>query len=638
MTGFLKGKNMKNLNATLLGSLLCLTQLATIAQTPPYLSITNDSSTSAQIGWTNEVGISYRVLATESLNSPITWTPKWDAFSPDANVTVAIPTANMPQEFIRVLIPTNSGVEIFAPTNSQTVSDIITIGVGAQIGSELMGVNLYLDNALVGFIDSGSLAFELDTTHYTNGVHSLQAGALDGANGETLSAAISLDFENSVRWLDAESLFQSFVPIDVASDIFPADWSVFVEDTNGVTVRTFSGSTSDGIIQTNWDGYDNNAVYAPDQSGYTITVVVTSTGSSAMMASSAVASSSQSQIIAKQNRYGVTEYETEAAAPNPMVEYAKMLTHYEKLTKAEKAIYPPLPPAPAKNFKPTLKKKISAREMWLAQRQSSSGGGIIMAGANSSSSSSSGSAHAVVWREAAWNSGQIVLCRQKILGFTGLIYNGVIATLFENIQIWVEAADTGNRSVLNNSVLLMEHNGDFNSVKNALAASSPNTRAFYFFGHGSPHGNAIGFEEGTPNDGIIAKDLGTLLGNSSSSARHRKPTVTTTKPFSFVFLDGCRTGVGSFPDAFGIPRIVPGSSYLNNNKHKRAFMGWGGIVTDSILNNDFIDWSQAFWQSWVENPDTYLKDAIDYANGNYPDVQSQAPILPVGSQLLKWND
>lgn len=123
--------------------------------------------------------------------------------------------------------------------------------MGAQLGAQVQGVNLYLDDALVGYLDSGGMDFKLDTTHFANGQHTIYVGAVDTANNETLSSSITLDFENPVRWLDACSMFNSLVPIDVESDIYPADWMVTVMGTNGTIVRTMIGSTDDGIIQTN---------------------------------------------------------------------------------------------------------------------------------------------------------------------------------------------------------------------------------------------------------------------------------------------------------------------------------------------------------------------------------------------------
>ena len=249
-----------------LAALLCSVGCAAWAQTQPFLSISNDSPVSGQIGWANSVGTTYRVFFTTDLSQPLV--PVADAFSEGLNVSFSISTAASPVGFYAVEIPTNGilpEVQIFSPTNGQTISGPIVVGVGAQIGSQLQGVDLYMDNALVGYVASGGIQFYLDTSHFTNGLHTLYVSAVDTGNNQTQSDPIILDFENPIRWLDPPPLFKAFVPINVQSDIFPADWSVFVADTNGTIIRTFSGSTSDGEIQTNWDGNDNNGVYAPDQ-------------------------------------------------------------------------------------------------------------------------------------------------------------------------------------------------------------------------------------------------------------------------------------------------------------------------------------------------------------------------------------
>src|SRR5882724_4275060 len=305
-------KATKIIGRLIVGCLLacCLTSQLH-SQTPPRLSIAQDSPVTARINWTNIVGKSYRLWFTESL-APVSWSPLEDAFSEDTNVVVSVSTTDTPTGFFRIQIPTNGtlpAVQIFSPTNSQTVSGTIAVGVGAQITNQLQGVNLYLDDALVGFIDSGGIRFDLDTSHFENGAHTLYVAAVDTANNEVSSGAITLDFENPVRWLDACSMFNSFVPIDVDSDIYPADWLVSVTDTNGTIVRTISGSTTDGIIQTIWDGTDDNGQPLPVENAYQITVDVTETsGSSMMMASSLASDSGETAVSSAENLQGVPEF------------------------------------------------------------------------------------------------------------------------------------------------------------------------------------------------------------------------------------------------------------------------------------------------------------------------------------------
>jgi hypothetical protein len=636
---------MKNLLKFILLGILCSTCFAMKAQDQPYLSLSKDSPTTVQINWTNQVGTTYRVWFTPDLATPFSlWTPLEDAFSDDETVSVNADTTATPAGFFRVEIPTNSGVQIFSPPDSQTVSSEIAIRIGAQLGTQVQGVNLYLDDALVGYLDSGGMNFALDTTHFTNGTHTVYVGAVDTANNETLSSPITLDFENSVRWLDAVSLFQSSVPIDIESDIFPADWAVFVSDANGTIIRTISGTTSDGNINTNWDGNDQNGDYAPDQAAYHISAVVTSTGSGSFSAmSSELATGSRPPAISSAlNRYGVAEYEIEKPAPDLMAVFSNALEVYSQLPEWEKTIYPPLDYLTNVSTAPIIE-KLSARDMFVLQHQITNVRTLSLSANNSSGGS--GSASTYVWREPDWNSGEIVIARQKLTGFNGIVFDGTAANLCDQIKNLVATAqdeiDNGShRGVYQNSIMTMQHNGDFNGVKTGLASNNPNTREFYFWGHGAPNGNAIGFREGTPNDGVMAKELNALLGNSYQPATNGNgPIFITAKPFDFVFLDGCMTGLGSFPEAFGIPKAMPAFNFDGIHAHKRAFMGWGGEISFSILDTESINWSLAFWNSWVSNPNSEtLIQAQAAAFAAHPSGGDGAPMRTYGNLSLKWSD
>lgn len=355
-------------------ALACCLATNSIAQSQPYLSISNDSPVSVQIYWTNQVGTTYRLWFTTNLALPFSmWTPLEDVFSEDATVSVGASTTELPLSFYRLGIPTNApDVEIFSPGDGQTVSGEIGVGMGAQLGTQVQGVNLYLDDALVGYINSGGARFDLDTTHFANGLHTVYVGAVDTANNETLSSAITLDFENPVRWLDASSMFNYYVPIDVTSDIYPADWLVTVTDTNGTIVRTITGSTTDGNIQTTWDGTDDNDQQLPVENLYQITVDVTETSGSFITMSSSLASSlGATSVSSTFNPYGVPEYIVQKPAPNPLTAYLQMSQIYSQLTPQEQLIYPPLPPRPANNPYAATTVKMSARDVFLALHQNS---------------------------------------------------------------------------------------------------------------------------------------------------------------------------------------------------------------------------------------------------------------------------
>ncbi|MGH7950307.1 MAG: Ig-like domain-containing protein [Limisphaerales bacterium] len=585
-------------------------------------------------------------MSTPDLTVPLSlWTPLEDAFSDDINVSVGISTTNQSIGFFSVEIPTNGtlpAVQIFSPTNNQIVSGAIAIGVGAQIGTQIQGVNLYLDDALVGFIDSGGIQFNLDTTHFTNGLHTLYVSAVDTANNQTPSDAITLDFENPVRWLDACSMFNSFVPIDVESDIYPADWLVSVTDTNGTIVRTISGSTSDGNINTSWDGTDNNGQSLSVENLYQITVDVTETGDGSSMMSSSVASTlGATSVAGTTNSHGVPEYTVQKPAPNPLTAYLENLTIYDQLTPEEKLIYPPLPDQPANNPHATSTVKMSAREMFLVRHQTSGATSSMAAGAatpDAGSASGFGSTRTFVWWEKSWQSQQIVLARVPIPGSFGSTVENDCNQIDELIT---EAEDTvgNNRGVFNTTVQVINNDSDVYGLTNQFA--NPNVTACYLYIHGTASGNAIGTQTAV----IGAKSLGKLLGNSYLSSLPAswgsfsgEPAMITHKPFNFVFLDGCNTGLGSFPEAFGIPKVVSGKVLDDNHLHSRAFMGWSGPVIFQF-DDTHLKWTLEFWTFWMDNGDgdKTLTDAIQDAYSHYPSVRNNVPIIWYGNGSLTWS-
>ena len=333
-------------------------------------------------------------------------------------------------------------------------------------------MNLYLDDALVGFIDSGGIRFGLDTSHFANGSHTLYAGAVDTVNNETLSSSIILDFQNPVRWLDACSMFNYFVPIDVDSDIYPADWLVTVTDTNGTTVRTITGSTTDGIIQTSWDGLDDNSQQLPVENLYKITVDVTETSGSSMMLASRLSTTLEATAISTTtNPHGVLEYTLQKPTQNPLTAYLEALTNFDKLSPQEKLIYPPLPEPPANNPGATITLKLSARDMFLASHQASTTS-LSMASRiptpNAGSELRHGSTKDLVWWENPWLSGHTVLA---YAGDLGLIQGGYVNSTMIGVRSAINTLNEdlgGNRRVYQNTIYQLNSAGEFSDLTNHL--------------------------------------------------------------------------------------------------------------------------------------------------------------------------
>jgi hypothetical protein len=623
--------------------------LASKLHAQPRLSISNAWPDTVQVNWTNQVGTSYHVWFSTNLAAPFSLLE--DAFSPDETVSVYTSTTDSPLGFFRIQVPTNAttaSAQIFTPSNSVTVSGEIAVRMGAQLGTQVQGVNLYLDDLLVGYLNSGGMKFDLDTTHFANGSHTLYVGAVDTANNETLSSSITLDFENSVRWLDACSMFNSFVPIDVDSDIYPADWLVTVTDTNGTIVRTISGSTTDGIIQTTWDGTDDNNQPLPVENLYQITVDVVETSGSSMMMASRSASSLETAAPAQINAYGVAEYQRQESLPNPMDAYLETLKIYEQLTPQEQLVYPPLPPQPVDNPNAMITVKMSAREAFLASHATTSTAlssarlSASTASANASSDLQHGSTKTLAWWENPWSSKQTIVARVPIPGLLGT----TVTSDCNQISELIGAADGvvgNNRGVYGGgAVQVISTGSDVYGLTNQFADA--NVTAFYFYGHGTASGNAIGTQSAV----ISAKTVGKLLGNyyvpvlgANFGANAGKQAMVTHKPFNFIFLDGCNTGLGDFPEAFGIPKAVKALEYdsPHSELHKRAFIGWSGPVTFQF-DQAHINWTLKFWSTWLDGDayDTTVETARNAAYSNQPSVNSNVPDKSYGSRTLTWSN
>jgi flagellar hook assembly protein FlgD len=551
-----------------------------MSQAQPVLCISNDSPTTVQVNWGSGAGSAYRVWSTPSLDNPNVWSPFEDVYATDTNAFVEVPTTASQTGFfwLQNLDGSTIGVEIFSPSNGQTVSGMLTVRIGADVGGGFSEADVYLDGALIGLAQPGPLEFTFDSSHFTNGNHLLQVVAEDSQNNQTPSATITVNFQNSVRWLDAETLFQTFVPIEVQSDIFPANWTVTVQDVNEATVRTITGTTSDGDIATNWDGTDDSGNSVPVQAIYTISINVSNGSSSPQSLSSSTSQPTASSPTSVQNNL---------ASPSADVQS----------DDSSSDLPPSLPPMPPGFLQPgsagTLE---SMSNQTTLQPQSVQASDAVMASDSGSGGGLSGSSSTIVWREASWTSGEIVLARQKITGYTGIFFDGTCANLLNNVQNLVSAAQDevkGDRAVYGGGVTVVNNVGAWDGVQASLTSMNPNVTEFYWYGHGSADGNSIGGY-------VTAKTLSVYLGNyyhpavTNSAGQIKSPTVKTLFPLSFVFLDGCMTGTGMLPEAFGIPKVVPGSSYARDNKQRRAFMGWEGAVTASLLNTSSLTWSLDF--------------------------------------------
>jgi len=141
-------------------------------------------------------------------------------------------------------------------------------------------------------------------------------------------------------------------------------------------------------------------------------------------------------------------------------------------------------------------------------------------------------------------------------------------------------------------------------------------RDLYYFGHASD--STLGTNVKTTID-----DVQNFLGNSPSDVLR----YANYHPYRFVFLDGCNTANGNWPQTFGIPKKkgMKSSEFTTTRAMRaRAFMGWDRFVVTGYAGGSGVSqfkkhatFVEEFWNNWahLDNgvPDTTIFDAIDKA-------------------------
>lgn len=634
------------------------------AQTGPSLTLQKPSPNQLRLLWTSQAGISYQPDTTSNIDPFALWTPFGNpvtASGSSSQITFNRPAAA--SGFYRVRALPNNGlpsVRIVSPAQGQTVNGLVTVVVNAADDRRLSSVTLYLDGVPIETKTEGDLTFRFHSAHYPNGQHQLVAVAADNNGipylGGTANANVvvnqavtptrTLTFQNPLRWLNADPLFEAGVSISAESDVFPTDYTVYVEDEAGATVKAYVEHTANGVIESYWDGTDEAGNPVPEEKAYTVVLALgdqTGQAAAAVVASGYGARQQPQGGRWVQNQYGAYDLELSVADQFPVL--------------------PPLPPGASPAMEAAhqvlaLEATQARRDKQVRRvslREYASGGGAValLSGPPAPPSGGGGgggpapatpdddAVFKLMFKERSWSSSELLLARQKFSSsIVGATFNAVIASMLGNIRNLTEIAANSDefplgRGVWGGSILECKSAGDFNVLSNDL--SNVQVTHFYYYGHSD--GNAIGFSESTPNNGLTWQDF-KLAFDNGFKVDNRTGTLVfrVKKPFRFVFIDGCNSANGKFPEVFGIPSAPdnPGA----RNYSRRAFMGWKTTTQDSIANNSYQKFSERFWLAWLDENQSYerpVRLARDIAGQQSPSVNAQALEI-FGNPDLTWRE
>jgi hypothetical protein len=154
---------------------------------------------------------------------------------------------------------------------------------------------------------------------------------------------------------------------------------------------------------------------------------------------------------------------------------------------------------------------------------------------------------------------------------------------------------------------------DWSTFRSALY--NPISRNLVYFGHAGP--NSLGYNSSDTNVSISAKEIANMLHTIPDNQTNRHA-------FRFVFLDGCSSAKGTFPESFGIihKSNVPIDNYINASMRPSAFVGWDANKTVGFFWNTLfyshVNFIVHIQEDMLLNSDG-IEDAINYA-ANQPDV------------------
>lgn len=196
-----------------------------------------------------------------------------------------------------------------------------------------------------------------------------------------------------------------------------------------------------------------------------------------------------------------------------------------------------------------------------------------------------------VWYDDAFLNGEWLIAYQRL-------YSGVNQASMDNAmqQVSIYCEENGGLA-LAPYVRIEPGAGDWSSARTTLA--QPNTRNFYYWGHGGP--DKLGFASNDQFNGIRARQLGSLLGNVLVTNVYQVQ-----HAFRFVFLDGCQTGTKAsiWPETFGIEPYQDTLEYFAfTGGAPRAFCGWKKVINTAVFDTSRFTFAQNFFEFWINDRD-----------------------------------
>lgn len=178
----------------------------------------------------------------------------------------------------------------------------------------------------------------------------------------------------------------------------------------------------------------------------------------------------------------------------------------------------------------------------------------------------------------------------------------------------------------------------------------PQTRNFYYFGHGASDTIGCDYNTVDSSNNITGGAFGT---NShaylTSKMIHDNVAFNPNgaRPYRFVFLDGCNTANGSFAPAFGIPSQAHDGGWFvsdDNTRHIRpcSFMGWntevGGTSAWGTVDG-YWSWRKDWIADWSTTEEEPLNNSISVAtevSGWVSQGQINSHLVQVGDTDLQY--